>query len=763
MGNKVVEFTGTIVRKVWGSDSSDFRIYACDVSDEDIKQKELKRTIYGNVSISGNIHELSEGLDYSIQAEETYGKHGYTYKVIHISRDRPKSADEMYIFLKEVLTENQAKILWQAYPDIVERIIKDDTTDIDLSKTCGIKKARFEVIKRKIIENYALAEMVIEFKGLLTMKLIHKLYQKYESINLLRKKLREEPYVTLCSLPGVGFRTADDILLELEKEKVIYFPYDLVTSKQRCLGAIIHTLQENEHGKGNTRMSLIDLKTEISTLVPKCADKFIEAVQEPMIYYDMESITVALLSTYLKESYIAKTITRAIKYTNNQWNVNYNQYKCIGDIQLTEDQQRVIELICKNPMVILGGFAGSGKSMSMKAIIQLCKDNYKTYLPLSSTGKAAKVLAEYIQEPAQTIHRGLGYGNDGWTKNKENKLTYDLVIIDEFSMVDVDLFTHVIDAIDFNRTKLLIVGDPAQLPSVGAGNLLHDFIESNQIPKILLNKIFRYSDGGLMKAATDVRNGKKYLYNLSTDTELTLFGDNEDYGFIQVPDEKIIPFTLALYKQILSEEFQQSHGLELDVSDVQVLTAKNVGKYGTDIFNRELQKIANKNYGSDIKIVTENATYYIGDMILQTKNNYSAPVYVDECQMFDENGDPEEILIANGETGYITKINKYERSMFIDFNGVTVKYYATDLVNVSLGYAITAHKSQGSQIKIPIIIDPSSHKFMSSSNLLYVMLTRTQKIAYHLGEVSTVNYAVRKHDNMTRNTYMCDLLHHMAA
>lgn len=756
MENKVVEFTGTIVRKVWGSDNSDFRIYACDVDDEEIKKNELKRTVYGNVSISGTMHELSEGLDYSIQAEETYSKHGYTYKVLHITRDKPRSADEMYIFLKEILTENQAKILWQAYPDIVERIIKDDTANIDLSKTPGIKQARFEVVKRKIIENYALAEMVIEFKGLLSMKLIHKLYLKYESINLLRKKLREEPYVTLCSLSGVGFRTADDILLQLEKEKVIYFPYELISSKQRCLGAIIYLLQENEHGKGNTRMGLINLKDEVESLVPACAKNFIEAVKSPIFFYDMDSVTISLKSTYLKEKYIANTLKDAVGYKYNQWNVNYNNYSNVENIELTEEQQQVVKLICQNQVVILGGFAGSGKSMSMKAIIKLCKDNNKRYLALSSTGKAAKVLAEYIQEPAQTIHRGLGYGNSGWTKNKENKLFHDLVIIDEFSMVDVDLFTHVIDAIDFSRTKLLIVGDPAQLPSVGAGNLLHDFIQSAKIPKVILNKIFRYADGGLMKVATDVRNGQKYLFNL-TETS-TAFGDNRDYFFIQTEDKDIIKNILALYKQILTEEYQKSHGFELNISDVQVLTAKNVGKYGTDVLNSELQKIANKNYGSDIKIVTEKETYYEGDLILQTKNNYGAPLYINECPVYDENGEPEEILIANGETGFVKKINKYERSMFVDFNGVTVKYTYADLINVSLGYAITAHKSQGSQIKIPIIVDAAAHKFMASSNLLYVMLTRAQKIVYHFGLVSTVNSSVRKHDNISRNTYMCELL-----
>jgi len=234
---KIVEFTGTVVRKIWGDDSSGYRIFAVDVQPEEILKLGLKRTQYGNVAIQGNLHELGEGLDYQIKAEETNGKNGYSYKVINISRNRPKNAEDMYLFLKEILTPDQARVMYEAYPDIVQRVIDDKLDDIDLTKTCGIKEARFEVIKRKIIENYALAEMVIEFKGLLSMAMIQKLYNTYSSVKALKIKLKEDPYSCLTRISGIGFKTADHIALELEKEKVIDFGYDLKTSKQRCLAA----------------------------------------------------------------------------------------------------------------------------------------------------------------------------------------------------------------------------------------------------------------------------------------------------------------------------------------------------------------------------------------------------------------------------------------------------------------------------------------------------------------------------------------------
>ena len=752
---KIVEFTATIVRKIWEDEASSFRIYATDITPDVISKLGLKRSKYGNVVISGTLHELGEGLDYQIKAEETSGKNGYSYKVINISRNRPKNAEDMYLFLREILTPEQAKILWDVYPDIVQRVIDDKLEDIDLSKTCGIKEKRFEVIKRKIIENYALAEMVIEFKGLLSMSMINKLYNAYSSIKILKLKMREDPYECLIRLDGIGFKTADSIALELEKENVIKFDYDLKTSKERCLAACVYLLRDNENN-GNTRMDLRVLREQIMKLVPACADKFVEALKSNSIYYDKDKMVVALRRTYKTEEYIVDSLINAINI-NKKWNINTSKYNVIDGCELSEEQQKVNKLLCNNQIVILAGFAGSGKSYSTQAVLNMCKDNNKTYLCLSTTGKAAKVLSDYIGEEAKTIHRGLCYPDadsyNGWGYNITNKLEYDLVIIDEFSMSDVFLFEHVIDAIDFETTKLLLVGDPAQCSSVGAGNLLYDMIESNKIPKVILSKIFRYNEGGLMTVATDVRNGKSYLKNITS--TMTSFGKNKDYTFIKSDDKDIIKNTLAIYKKILSKEWQDEKRIHLNVDDVQVLTAKNVGSYGTNILNNELQKVANKNYGSEKCFKVGDITFYEGDLVIQLQNNYKAELYIDNMFFDDDLG---KTLIANGETGVIVEINKIFQYIILDFNGIKVKYYRNDMQNVSLGYAITCHKSQGSGIKVPIIIEPRSHIFMDTSNLLYVALTRTKLMCFHLSTPEVVSMCIKKKDNLKRNTFTYDLL-----
>lgn len=756
---KIVEFTGTVVRQIWGDASSGYRIFATDVKPDEISRLGLKRTQYGNIAIQGNLHELGEGLDYQIKAEEVNGKNGYSYKVINISRNRPKSAEDMYLFLKEILTPDQAKVMYETYPDIVQRVIDGNLDDIDLSKTCGIKEARFEVIKRKIVENYALAEMVIEFKGLLSMAMIQKLYNAYSSVKTLKIKLKEDPYACLTRISGIGFKTADNITLELEKEKIIDFGYDLKTSKQRCLAVCVYLLEENEV-QGNTRLDLRELRQQILKLTPACADKFVEALKDNSIYYDKDKLIVALKETYETELYIANNLIIASNINSNIWNIDTSKYKIVDGCELSEEQQSVNKLLCDNQVVILAGFAGSGKSFSTQSVLNMCKDNNKTYLCLSSTGKAAKVLTEYIGEEAKTVHRGLGYPDfdsyNGWHYNLENKIPHDLIIIDEFSMVDIYLFEHIIDAIDFSKTKLLLVGDPAQCSSVGAGNTLYDMIESNKIAKVILSKIFRYSEGGLMTVATDVRNSKSFL-NKDIGTMTTL-GKNNDYTFIKCEDKDIVKNTLGLYKKLLSKEWQESKNVTLDVSDVQVLTAKNVGAYGTVALNNELQKIANKNFGSTKYFKVGDTVFYEGDLVMQQQNNYKAEVYVDDMVLEDSFGKPQKTLIANGESAIIKEINIKLQYIILDFGGTQVRYYRNDMQNVSLGYAITGHKSQGSGIKVPIIVEPRSHIFMDTSNLLYVMLTRTKLMCFHLGLPETVNTVIKKKENLKRNTFMQEFL-----
>lgn len=754
---KEYKFSGKVVRCTY--DTPDFRIFALDVDSK--KYPDIKKNKYNNVTILGELHELTVGVTYEISAVEQLGKYGLSYKVLNIKRDVPTTEEDMYLFLSEILTPNQAKVLYENYPDIVQRVKENRLDDIDFNKLKGIKEYTFGVIKRKIIENFCLADLVVEFQGFLNLSMIKKIYAKYTSIEKLKEKLAQDPYKCLCGLAGVGFKTADGILLDMEKaskaniekgkKPIIEFKSDLRTSPERCLSCLLYMLEENENN-GHTKMNLADLRAEMMKLVPACANHFVTAVKADEIHYNKDTMDVALSRTYNLEHKIAQTILYVLHTKKDEWDCDIEKYRTVNGSTLSDEQMGAVANVCKYPISILNGAGGTGKSFSTQAVINMLKDHHKTFRLFSPTGKAAKVLADYTKENATTIHRGLGYTPMGWGYNQEHKIMCDIVIIDEFSMVDIQLFKRVIDAVDFNTTKLLLIGDNAQLPSVSCGNLLHDFMETKLIPTTTLTKVFRYGEGGLMKVATDVRFCEPYLTN-SMKSKMTTFGDNKDYTFVDLPSEVIPQNVIGLYKKLLEKGYS--------IDDIQVLTAKNVGDCGTVVLNNMIQKVANPNYGSEVFMKVGDTTYFEGDLVIQKVNNYKAELDLQhlsewEKDMYSASEDVPTAFIANGETGIVREI--YKSYCIIEFDGIFVKYYRADMQMISLGYSITIHKSQGSSIKIVILCTPQSHIYMLNSNLLYVGLTRMKEGCYHLGALNSINQAVKKKANLTRHTHMQELL-----
>lgn len=751
MDKKEVKFKCSVVRKTY--DGGDYKIYAVDVDKN--KYPDIKFTKYGNVTLTGEMHELGVGSNYEVAAVEQLSKYGYGYKVTNIKRDRPTNAEETYVFLREILTENQADVLCKVYPDIVDRVINNRLDDIDLNKTPGIKEYTFDVIKNKIVENFCLAEIVTEFQGMLTLSMVKKLHEKYSSVQMIKQKMREDPYKCLCGLARVGFKTADSILLELERESlesikngkkpIIEFNCDLKTSKQRCLSCVLYLLEENENN-GHTVMDIVDLRNQCMKLTPACSDLFVDCIKHESIIYDRDTMNVALKSTYDTEQCIANAIIEGLRQ-NTKWNFNIEKYRTVNNgCELSTEQIKILDYICKYNICILNGSGGTGKTFSTQSVIQMLKDNNKSYELFSPTGKAAKVLSENTGEQASTIHRGLVYmPPDKWGYNEAEKMMCDVLIVDEFSMVDLRLFKHIIDAIDFKRTKLLMIGDNAQLPSVSCGNLLHDFMQSKMIPTVTLTKVFRYGEGGLMKVATDVRQCKQYLNNINQ--QCTYFGDNKDYAFINVGSSTIVKNLIALYQKLLSSG-------KYNVDDIQVLTSYKKGDYGQIVINNQLQKIANKNYGSQDFMKVGDITYYKDDIIIQNTNNYHARIFYEDDFIPDDM--PKETFIANGETGKIKKID--QNKVIIEFDDVLVEYDRSAMQMCGLGYCITIHKSQGSSIKVVLLITPAAHTYMLNSNLIYVGLTRMKERCFHFGDTTTVNRAIKKKANLSRNTFMQKLL-----
>ena len=704
---------------------------------------------YGTCTIKGNVQELNLGVEYTVKAKEISDKYGVGYEVINIKREKPTTLAATRNFLYEILTPNQTDTLLEAYPDIVDRIMNNRLDDIDLNKTKGIKDYTFNVIKQKVIENFKLADLVEEFRGLFSLSIIKKLYDKYPSVEKIKEVIRTEPYECLCRLSGIGFKTADGMLLTLEKESkqckengknpILFFGFDLKPSYQRAKACVDYILNENETN-GNTYVKVGDLKKQFEILVPEAiANLPLILKGDNDVIFDRESLSVCRKETYETEKYIAEKIKEGLSI-NTKWDCDCSQFRRLEGFDLTLDQCKTSEYMCIYNIVMLVGYGGAGKSSSTQAFVNLLKHYNKSFLLLAPTGRAAKVLAGFTGENAMTIHRGLGYmpPND-WNFNSEHPLPYDVVIVDEFSMVDIFLFKHLLEAIDFNRTKLLIIGDDAQIPSVGAGNVLYDLLCYKKIPTITLDKVFRYGKGGLSTVATDARTQTEYLDK--NKKGMQVFGEDQSYIFMPLQQDEIVDYTVKLYKTLLTKGY--------NVEDIAVLSCYNVGDYGVIELNKRLQEAVNPN--PDAKIVFGDSEFRLNDIVMNYANDYKAVLYNEEF-LDDKNT----TFIANGESGMVDKIE--HNSMVSNYDGTLIYYDKGKLKNIRLAYAITTHKSQGGQFKVVILITPRSHTFMLNSNLLYVGISRAKEKCYHLGEIKTVNNALKKKENFDRKTLLLGFL-----
>ena len=730
MDNKPIEFLCEIGREVFSSPN--FKIYGVEVDTQMYPNIQLNQ--YGNATIVGDLHDLSEGVQYFIKAYEKSSKFGIQYEVLNARRDKPTSKSETAKFLREILTDNQADVLIEAYPDIVDKIINNES--IDFSKTKGIKEKTFEVIKRKVIENFALVEIIENYSEYgITIAMLKKLYDKYTSIERLEYALKTNPYGSLCSVSGIGFKRADSIILNIPQD-ILGVDIDLKLSEQRMKACMDFVLQENEND-GNTKMGIRQFRSKCIELTPECIDHFVELIKsDEDIYYDSDKKIVSSTKAYETELYISNTIKAMLK-NPKVYNFEYELYRENDNIVLTDMQLNVLKNLCEHNISLLAGYSGSGKSSTTKSVINMLDANNLTYLLISPTGKASKVLSEMTDRPASTIHRGLGYNPvEGWVFCEDNKLPFDVVICDETGMVDIYLMKRLFEAIDINKTKILFIQDPAQIPSVASGNCSDDMLNSKIIPTSSLNQIFRYGEGGLYNVATNIRNGEYYIP--TSDKNVINFGANEDYSLISLPQEHSVNAIVNLYEKLLKK------GLSID--DIMVLSHHNKGDYGSKAINQAIQSRINPpNSKNSIKY--GDTTFAVGDKVIQIVNNYKIKdIHGKDCEVF------------NGNTGVIKEINKKFNEIVIKFDDMMLCYSKDELSQILLGYSISIHKSQGSSSKYVIVNTPKAHTYFINRNLLYTAVTRTSEKCFHISSRELIRSSLKKSVTHDRKTFLLDML-----
>jgi len=606
LSNNMLSFKCTIKRERFNSEN--YKIYVVDIDRKAYPQ--LAHNKSGEYILVGDIQNLIPHAEYKVKASLEINKNfGAQYKVASVSKDKPTDINSSKRFLCEIgINVNSVDTLLSIYPNIIDKIIKNDLSDIDLNKTRGIKDATFDRIKGKVIENFALIEVVNLFKGLISISVIKKLYEKYKSVTKIKKELSNNPYKSLCKLSRIGFKTADKILLELDKESKdnsnFKFAEELLISKQRMKACVNFILEENENN-GNTKMSIKALRTECNLLTPECIAHFVTIIKEndDDIYVDRKTKDMSIMSTYNTECYIANTLVSMLKNSYN-FNMQTELYREDNGFILTDEQLKALDNVCKYNVSILTAPAGSGKTASVKNLLTMLDEDKKTYMLCSPTGKASEVMQEQTGRKSGTIHRQLHYNpanENPWTYNEKNKLKVDVVVIDEFSMVDVFLFKHLLDAIDITKTKLLLVFDSYQLCSVGCGNIAQNLLTSDVIPVTRLTKIFRYAEGGLMQVVTKIRNGDKFLDNEFNGVKIC--GTSKDFIFVELQQQKIIHQLIKIYNKLLADKYS--------TNDIMVLSAQNKGEYGTKAINKEIQKIIQK--GKDNKFLMRGEDKFFKD------------------------------------------------------------------------------------------------------------------------------------------------------
>ena len=461
---------------------------------------------------------------------------------------------------------------------------------------------------------------------------------------------------------------------------------------------------------------------------------------------------VYLYQYYQAEKNVAEKLIQLDKYKNikkiSKFEKELEITEAKSNIELSEEQKEAIKQINNNNVCVITGGPGTGKTTIIKAIIDLYKHNEMKPVLCAPTGRAAKRMTETTGIEAKTLHRLLEIGSFSSSENQNNNtnlsvapIDADIIIVDEMSMVDIFLMNYLCRAI-YNGTKLVLVGDTDQLPSVGPGNVLKDIIESEVITTITLNKIFRQAaQSKIIMNSHRVNDGQSFISKEEIETSNEKYV--EDFFYIDENDKNKI-----LYQVLsLSGERLKKFGDYDFIKNIQIITPTKKGELGTKELNKRLQQEINppSEYKKEKKF--GDSIFREGDRIMQIKNNYE--IYWEKNQKSFESGSG----IFNGEFGTIQKIDEKEKNIQIKFDDDKIAWYAfSELEQIEHAYSITVHKAQGSEFDVVIMVIAPSAPMLLTRNLLYTGMTRAKKLLIMVGNKNVLEFMIQNADNKKRNT-----------
>jgi exodeoxyribonuclease V alpha subunit len=677
------------------------------------------------VTIVGCLVSMTPGEVLRLKGEWTsHPKYGAQFKVVSYETVTPATVKGIERYLGSGLIKGIG-------PVMAKRLVSKfglDTLDIiensseRLGEVEGIGQKRIDMIKTAWAGQKEVREVMLFLQGHeVSSAYAARIYRQYGNESI--KVVKENPFRLAEDIFGIGFLTADKIAGKLGIPK---------NSEIRAEAGILYVLRKLAD-EGHVYFPYNDLIDEsikildIDSGIITGALGNIEAVKRVVI----EDNAVYLADFHASEVGVAASLKAILVGPKNL--LCFDRDAAIKRVQeelkitLADKQlEAVKESLDKKVMVITGG-PGTGKTTIINAIIRIYSRSGQRVLLAAPTGRAAKRMSEATGFEAKTIHRLLEFSpkSGGFRKNEHERLDADLIIIDETSMVDTVLMHHLLRAVRPQAT-LILVGDTDQLPSVGAGNVLKDIIESGRVPTVRLNEIFRQAKESMIIINAHRINSGEFPYIDSVKDKL------QDFYFVELEEpEKVSEMIAHMCKIRIPERFG-FHPL----NDIQVLTPMHRGIVGASSLNTTLQRELNDSHD---ELQRGGRIFRTGDKVMQIRNNYDKDVY-------------------NGDIGRIVSIDREAQDVTVNFDGKAVSYDFADLDEIVLAYAVSVHKSQGSEY--PVVVMPllTQHYLLLQRNLLYTAITRGKKLVVIIGTKKALGIAIRNNKQQLRYTRLKERL-----
>ena len=699
------------------------------------------------ITCVGIFSAIAEGENIEAQGEYTeHPTYGQQFKVISFEEKAPEDEEA----IERYLGSGAIKGIGLAMAARIVRRFKEDTFRIieeepeRLAEIKGISNRKAMEIASQVNEKRDLRQAMIFLQQYgITMNLAVKVYQAYGQD--VYGIIRENPYRLADDIDGVGFRTADEIAARVGIR---------MDSDFRVRSGILYTLLQAS-GEGHTYLPETELTPRASKLLNVTAEQVEKqymdlAIERKIILKQMEDQTqIYAASFYYMEANTATMLKRLnVSYDVSDAEIEQRirGIEKKSGMTLDEHQVTAVKEAVRNGLLVITGGPGTGKTTTINTIIRYFELEGLEIFLAAPTGRAAKRMSETTGFEARTVHRmlelnGGAEGSGGFERDESNPLEADVIIVDEMSMVDISLMYSLLKAISVG-TRLILVGDVYQLPSVGPGSVLRDIIQSHACNVVMLTKIFRQaSTSDIIVNAHKINHGE----------EVILDNKSMDFFFLKRYDaDVIINVVLQLIKQKLPKF------VDATPYDIQVLTPMRKGLLGVERLNGILQRYMNPPANDKVEKEYGSTVFREGDKVMQTKNNYQLAWEIrTKFGLTVDKG----LGIFNGDMGIIRQINDFAEQMIIEFDeGRMVEYPYKLLDELELAYAITIHKSQGSEypaVVIPLLGGPM---MLMNRNLLYTAVTRARKCVTLVGNEVTFQQMIRNTSQQKRYSGLCDRL-----